>query len=802
MYANCSQKLQIVEEFVKLGWKVFPVHCIENGSCSCGKVDCDQGKHPLTPHGFKDATSDSETLKQWFSGKYEGVNIGLATGKVSGVSVLDVDGEEGLKTLKELEERYGSFPNTVKQQTGSGVGSQYLFAHDPRWDGKTNRVKFLPGLDIRTTGGYVLLPPSNHKSGNHYQWLVSPQDSPLLPAPDWLLDLIPNRKVEKVERARTIEDRVVLYFEKTPPAISGSGGQGTTFSTCCRLVELFPEVSEDDLFDSMSDWNQRCDPAWSEKELRKKIKDARKKIGVPQQSTEDSTEGATDTTEIDSETIGDGYPVISGEAYHGLVGEILRTLDPITEADPASILMMFLTSFGVAVGRSPHFLVEGTKHHANLFSVIVGRSSRARKGTSQGRVLELMAGISCSRDSGLSTGEGLINRVRDESPGRPGIKDKRLWIIESEFSRCLSVMRREGNTLSAILRDAWDAGNISVLTRVNELSATDVHIGITAHITEEELKKTLKEVDAHNGFGNRFLWTAVRRSKLLPDGGDCDLSHLQKKITEAFDIAKKIERMTRSTECSLLWKKVYPILGAEKCGVWDAMTARAEAQVVRLSLLYALLDGSSTIEVDHLNAALAVWDYCDQSAKLLFDDPDSIQNKILEFVNKKPGVNKTEVRLSFGHGPNTGAKFEAALKSLITRGEIIAVPVYEKRQSTTLYPAVRFKTSLPDTLIPDSRSENTVQPSGGVTPATAVDVFEWKNANEIEFEVRERGEVWVTLEFESKLTPAIEEFIKRNQSIVSSFVVAKKISEPVAEAVADPDELLTDEDWNREMAEM
>ncbi|MFO1007841.1 MAG: hypothetical protein U0929_17910, partial [Planctomycetaceae bacterium] len=259
---------------------------------------------------------------------------------------------------------------------------------------------------------------------------------------------------------------------------------------------------------------------------------------------------------------------------------------------------------------------------------------------------ELLKQASIKYLSGISTGEGLIAEVKDaDSPNKKGIEDKRRWIVESEFARCLMVMKREGNTLSSVLRDAWDTGNMYVMTKNSPLTATNAHIGITSHITQEELLKTLGQTEMFNGFGNRFLWTYVRRSKCLPDGGSVDLSSLQKRLAEIVAKAKEIERLVRSPEAAELWRQVYPILGAEKCGIWDAVTSRAEAQVVRLSILYALLDGSSVIEVDHLKAALAVWDYCDQSAKLLFDDPESIDNKILNIVEARPGIMKSAVRL-------------------------------------------------------------------------------------------------------------------------------------------------------------
>ncbi len=412
--------------------------------------------------------------------------------------------------------------------------------------------------------------------------------------------------------------------------------------------------------------------------------------------------------------------------------------------------------------------------------------------------------------SGISTGEGLIAEVRDEDENkRKTVLDKRRWIVEGELARLLQALKREGNTLSAILRDIWDTGNLYNLTKNMPLSATNAHIGLTAHITAEELKKLLGSTEVFNGFGNRFLWCYVKRSKWLPDEKSVDLSPLQKEIATVVAKSKNIGKMTRSVEAATLWRQVYFALGKEKRGTWDAVTSRAEAQVVRLSILYALLDSSAVIEVAHLKAALAVWNYCDQSAKLLFDDPDSMDNTILEIVSNMPGIKKSEVRLQFNHNRKGTEEFNTALAALVRREEIVVVTVKGQRTADLLYPGTTG--TEPVSSISSISTISSFHGVGGVTPATLAELFAWKNQNIVKFEKREGGEVWVTPEFESKLTASIEEAIRRNQSIVSAFVttetVTREENRPNAlcessESVKPSDEVLTDSEWNREMTEM
>jgi hypothetical protein len=177
----------------------------------------------------------------------------------------------------------------------------------------------------------------------------------------------------------------------------------------------------------------------------------------------------------------------------------------------------------------------------------------------------------------------------------------------------------------------------------------------------------LAEGDALNGFGNRFVWCAVRRSKLLPEGGalhTANLAPLVLRMRKAADFARTATLVERSAEARALWYDVYPVLSADRVGLLGAITNRAEAQVMRLALIYALLDCSPQIEVAHLRAALAVWDYCDRSARFIFGEAlgDKIADRILDELRcaGSRGLTRNDLRELFRHNL-TGAKVEAAL---------------------------------------------------------------------------------------------------------------------------------------------
>jgi hypothetical protein len=368
---------------------------------------------------------------------------------------------------------------------------------------------------------------------------------------------------------------------------------------------------------------------------------------------------------------GDGrvWPVMDGKAFYGLFGRIVRLIEPATEADPVAVLAQLITAFGNVVGRNPFFEVEASQHRINLFLEIVGRSAKGRKGTSLNHIIRFLREIDpdwCAERfaTGLSSGEGVIWAVRDpifesqrdkrtgevsEVMIDNGIDDKRLFITETEFAQTLKVMSRPTNILSAVLRNAWDTGNLRTLIKNNPARATNAHISIIGHITEEELKRELAECELFNGFANRFLWMVAQRSRLLPEAGTipiAEFNSLKAELTIAVAKATTIAEMRRDGEARQFWHDVYADVSSEGRGMAGMVCNRAEAQLLRLSMIYALSDASAIIKLPHLEAALAFWEYCKASAIYLFGNrlADSRAEKILEALRGRPyGMTRKEI---------------------------------------------------------------------------------------------------------------------------------------------------------------
>jgi len=376
-------------------------------------------------------------------------------------------------------------------------------------------------------------------------------------------------------------------------------------------------------------------------------------------------------------------PPIAKAAYHGVAGEIVSLIEPHTEAAPEGLLAQVLIAFGNSIGRNAHIRVEATDHYMNEFAVMVGATSKSRKGTSGNRVLHVFdQADSYWREEcvehGLSSGEGLISEVRDGTfkPNGDvidaGVSDKRRLIYEAEFARVLKVASREGNTLSTQLRLAWDDGKMRVMTKTNPLRATDAHLSIIGHITKEEIVRLLNSTEASNGFANRFLWIWVRRSKCLPfGGGEVTFNQVVTRLQAALKFARDIGRITWGDDAAPLWEKVYPQLSEGMPGLLGAVTSRAEAHTMRLACLYALLDCSNVIRLAHLEAALAFWRYAEDSARFIFGDAmgDPLADEVLRLLRESSpdGLTRTDLYNLFGRN-RKGSEISASLSLLAEHG--------------------------------------------------------------------------------------------------------------------------------------
>lgn len=321
-------------------------------------------------------------------------------------------------------------------------------------------------------------------------------------------------------------------------------------------------------------------------------------------------------------------PIAHSAMFHGPFGAAVRALEPSTEAHPVAILVHLLAYAGAMVGGDPHVMVGGSRHSTRIWPLVMGATSKGRKGESRAQALRFVSSFGSFSSyfvdncmaSGLSSGEGLLAAFSDQGDGTPA--DRRLVVTEAEFARVLSVGKRDGNTLPAILRDLWDGGHARTLTKGSPLRVDNVHLVVVGHISPRELRLKLSEADVSGGTLNRFLPVLVERTKLLPEPPTPpNLAKLAQDLGGALRIAERApaRAYARTLGARRYWAKVYGALDkVDTGGALSEIVARAPAYVQRIALLYAIADKATEIDVCHLRAALALVKYSIDSCRIVF----------------------------------------------------------------------------------------------------------------------------------------------------------------------------------------
>jgi DnaB-like helicase N terminal domain/Protein of unknown function (DUF3987) len=398
----------------------------------------------------------------------------------------------------------------------------------------------------------------------------------------------------------------------------------------------------------------------------------------------------------------DPPPAVDRAMFRGILGEIVEKADPTTEADPVGVYASLLAGAGALVGPGPHVQVGNTSHPLLIWPLLFGRTGSGRKGegTETGELFLLSSydGYRDLRVSGLSSGEGLIERIRDQADAddEGGTEDKRLLVVEPEFSSVMARAKREGSTLAGVLREAWAGKPLGVLNR-RALKASSSHVAIIGHVTPREFRLRLAEADMAGGTFNRFLPVWVERSKRLPipEGID-DLVKvsLGKRLGDAILEARKVSRVNLDREATLLWsEELYDELTAadDEDQAWTEFTRRAAPYCLRIAAISAVLDGRRLISIEDLDAAGALVRYSIASAKYVLDQQgrDPQMDRIRRSIDGAgpAGLSRTEISKLFS-GNLPAVKLDALL------GELLGGDDYERFEvKTGGRPAERYRRS-------------------------------------------------------------------------------------------------------------
>jgi hypothetical protein len=410
----------------------------------------------------------------------------------------------------------------------------------------------------------------------------------------------------------------------------------------------------------------------------------------------ESPGGSTSAVNVVASTL-PPWPVMGLPAHRGVLGDYIKAVSPFTEADDAGVLLHLLAMAGRMIG--PDVLVEfgAEKHPAKVWPLVVGDTSRGRKGTAEGVARRLFERVHLTRpmpfpEANISSGEALIWAVRDDraetgKDGKehvvPGVADKRQLFIESEFASPLRVARRESSILSGVMRQAWGQDSLSQVAKKEPANcASGAHISIIGHITPDELRKEMRALDLSNGFLNRFLLCMVRRARHLPLGPP-----ITDEMVDPF-VTRIVSAVDKAWEDAGSWALDEP--AARLYTAWydwnsrredmpqrvSDLMARAEAYIPRLALIYAVLDSSRTIQAMHIESALAIVEYAEDSAGYLFGDgttAQSVDERLLAWLTEIHPEPLSRTEITRADRSIKAHDLDDAVSSLTRRGLIATV---------------------------------------------------------------------------------------------------------------------------------
>lgn len=374
-------------------------------------------------------------------------------------------------------------------------------------------------------------------------------------------------------------------------------------------------------------------------------------------------------------------PAIDPAVFDCYLGTLVERIEPHTEADPTAVLASLLCAAGVHLGQDPHVLAGGAPHPLLVWPLIIGRTA-ARKGTSWSAAKALLRAadpefMTTNVRSGLTSGEGLAAMFAEEDPTLPTVQaaaDRRLLLIEPEWGGVMSRMRREGNSLSATLRAAWEGGDLSTLS-VKARIAPSSHVGLLAHISPAEFRDKVSAADMAGGTYNRFLPLAVARSKFLPEGGDLDptVAKLATSLSDRLAAGTSLHTIGFGDDGRHLWRRLYVEFGTDHGdhGPVEQFISRAAPNCLRIATIHAALDFSDTIKPEHLRAAAALVRYSIATARAVFTDT-ATPARLLAWIAEAGTAGRTrkDITTSFFGGNRKTADIAALLDQLIDAGRI------------------------------------------------------------------------------------------------------------------------------------
>lgn len=518
MTTSPSELLQSALAYASFGWAVFPVHSIRDGRCTCGRPACTSpGKHPLTKHGFRDATTDPAIVAAWWK-KYPWANIAIATGEKSGrLMVIDLDSkpEAGIDGEETWRQAAGNIPATVEVLTGGG-GRHLYFAYPDGVDLKSGTGVLGPGVDLRADGGYVLAPPSLHISGRRYEWEASsdPIDGvAVAPAPLWSLNGHGKAIQPAVDAPLELLPAIKVQELRSALAFISSDDRDTWLKVGMALKSTRTGQQAYGIWTEWSQQSAKFDPRDQQRTWHSLDPNGTVSLStiywMAKQNGWVERQPATQERIVLS-TIAEPPYVIDEDLINppGILGKITDYIvSTARRPQPEYAVNAALALAGTVLGRR---FISDEEHRTNLYLISIGASTSGKDHPRKmvKNILNAAGQFDMIGGETLASGQGLLSRVKRTPVVLFQLDEFGLMLQALQqknagrFSREIPMnMIRLFSSSDSVFRGTEYADQTNRPTALIEYPCVSIH----ATTTPETFYAALESRDVVNGFLNRFL---------------------------------------------------------------------------------------------------------------------------------------------------------------------------------------------------------------------------------------------------------------------------------------------------------
>lgn len=390
-------------------------------------------------------------------------------------------------------------------------------------------------------------------------------------------------------------------------------------------------------------------------------------------------------------------PALDPAVFDCYLGGLVNAVAEYTEGDPVNVLASLLCLCGVHLGQGPHVRAGDDFHPLLVWPLVIGRTNSGRKGAGWSSAKRLATAAApdfmvANVRTGLTSGEGLAamftddpaDTAEDDDPAKPRRKggrlpsgDRRLVVFEAEWAGVMERMKRDGNSLSATLRAAWEGGDLSTMA-VTARIAPESHIGILGHITPDEFRSKVSRSDLAGGTYNRFLPLMVSRTRFLPGGQgapDTIVKGLGAELAERLEAAGELGTIGFTTAGDQLWRRLYVEFGTDTGDrpEVEQFISRAAPYCLRIAAIHAALDLADAIDTRHLLPAAALVRYSIASARTALNNDQAVAKLLSWIAAAGPaGRTRNEIREDYcGKHKDATAAAQKIVADLIESGRVV-----------------------------------------------------------------------------------------------------------------------------------